>query len=477
MDTIKHKRGTAANLTTANPVLAAGELCFETDTGRFKFGNGATAWDSLNYAPNTITTATLTTTGDVGIGISSPSGRLHVRGAGSTSATTALNVTNLAGTSVLLARNDGNVGIGNATPGSRLVVKGVGTGTGAAALNVTNSADTSLLFVRNDGNVGIGNSAPGSRLVVKGAGSTSATSSLDVTNLANSSLLFVQNDGKVGVGTNTPAQKLDVTGVIAATQTVIGTDNILDATATHGSVIGGLASKASLYGEIAHSAGAFSSVAGTAQHRVLVARGITLSGSFTVTIASPAVFTKTGHSLSVGDTVKLSTTGALPTGLNTTTTYYVISAGLTGNDFQLSTTRGGTAINTSGTQSGTHTLIPTTSLTLNGALGTQTPALMVIPERSTWAYNIKMSAYNSQDNQGAAWEFRGGLRRNLTTTIELETTQGFQYLENSFAASGQLSIDADALTNSLDIRVAGILNKAVRWAAVIDIIQVSYGTP
>lgn len=45
----KARRGTAAALTTANEVLLAGELCFETDTGKFKIGDGSTAWTSLAY--------------------------------------------------------------------------------------------------------------------------------------------------------------------------------------------------------------------------------------------------------------------------------------------------------------------------------------------------------------------------------------------------------------------------------------------
>jgi hypothetical protein len=79
-------------------------------------------------------------------------------------------------------------------------------------------------------------------------------------------------------------------------------------------------------------------------------------GTFTVTIASPAVFTKTAHGLTAGDKLIFSTTGALPTGLTAGTTYYVISAGLTSNDFEVSTTEGGSAVNTSGTQSGTHSI-------------------------------------------------------------------------------------------------------------------------
>lgn len=41
------RRGTAAQWTAANPILAAGEFGLETDTGRIKIGDGSTAWNSL----------------------------------------------------------------------------------------------------------------------------------------------------------------------------------------------------------------------------------------------------------------------------------------------------------------------------------------------------------------------------------------------------------------------------------------------
>lgn len=41
----------------------------------------------------------------------------------------------------------------------------------------------------------------------------------------------------------------------------------------------------------------------------------------TITIATPGVGTYVGHGMVNGDTVKIETTGALPTGLNTTTHY------------------------------------------------------------------------------------------------------------------------------------------------------------
>lgn len=74
----------------------------------------------------------------------------------------------------------------------------------------------------------------------------------------------------------------------------------------------------------------------------------------TGTIASPGVFTLNSHRLSVGDRVIFETSGALPTGLTAETFYYVINEGLSDHTFRLSATRDASAINTSGSQSGTH---------------------------------------------------------------------------------------------------------------------------
>lgn len=48
-DLIQFRRGTAAQWTTANPVLAEGEMGFETDTFKLKIGDGAAAWSALTY--------------------------------------------------------------------------------------------------------------------------------------------------------------------------------------------------------------------------------------------------------------------------------------------------------------------------------------------------------------------------------------------------------------------------------------------
>ena len=52
---IKLRRDTAANWTSTNPVLAAGEAGFESDTNKLKIGNGTSAWASLPYTGADVT--------------------------------------------------------------------------------------------------------------------------------------------------------------------------------------------------------------------------------------------------------------------------------------------------------------------------------------------------------------------------------------------------------------------------------------
>jgi hypothetical protein len=49
---MQQRRGTAAQWTAANPILAAGEIGFETDTSKFKMGNGSSTWSALTYFAN-----------------------------------------------------------------------------------------------------------------------------------------------------------------------------------------------------------------------------------------------------------------------------------------------------------------------------------------------------------------------------------------------------------------------------------------
>ncbi len=62
---IQLRRDTAADWTSNNPTLAAGEFGWESDSNRFKIGTGSAAWNSLDYAD------TLKTLGDISVNGSS----------------------------------------------------------------------------------------------------------------------------------------------------------------------------------------------------------------------------------------------------------------------------------------------------------------------------------------------------------------------------------------------------------------------
>lgn len=95
------------------------------------------------------------------------------------------------------------------------------------------------------------------------------------------------------------------------------------------------------------------------------------TGTVTMTIATPCVVTWTGHGLTSGQRVQFTTTGALPTGISASTTYWVTV--IDANTFNLSTSlanaQSATFVATSGTQSGVHTAVNTSiTLTLNNAI-------------------------------------------------------------------------------------------------------------
>ena len=84
-----------------------------------------------------------------------------------------------------------------------------------------------------------------------------------------------------------------------------------------------------------------------------------------ISIASPAVVGSSTrwinggsnrHGFIAGTPVAFLTTGSLPTGVSAGTVYYVLATGLTDTTFRISTSPGGSAVNTSGSQSGVHSL-------------------------------------------------------------------------------------------------------------------------
>ena len=91
---IQIRRGTAAQWTSTNPTLASGEQGFETDTGKFKIGNGSTAWTSLAYAAGTGTVTSITAGTGLSGGAITTSGTIAIDTATTADLTTAQTLTN-----------------------------------------------------------------------------------------------------------------------------------------------------------------------------------------------------------------------------------------------------------------------------------------------------------------------------------------------------------------------------------------------
>jgi len=72
---IRLRAGTASDWTLKNPTLADREFGFESDTGRFKLGNGTNQWSNLTYfdniKPNNNKTYTVGTLPSVGVWLGS----------------------------------------------------------------------------------------------------------------------------------------------------------------------------------------------------------------------------------------------------------------------------------------------------------------------------------------------------------------------------------------------------------------------
>ena len=117
----------------------------------------------------------------------------------------------------------------------------------------------------------------------------------------------------------------------------------------------------------------------------------------TISVATPAVITQTAHNYLVGDAIKFSTTGALPTGLTANTIYYVTNPLV--NTFNVSTSYNnavaGTKINTTGTQSGVHTVLKQAgtsfTITLNSDVAKYDRSLVVEIQ------SIQLTGYSSDD--------------------------------------------------------------------------------
>ena len=242
--------------------------------------------DTLSYywigdAYNDTTMVVQPNAGNVGIGTTSPSTKLHISAASSNSQLTLertgsatgkwsihtntdnLFFNNSAGSNRLVILNSGSVGIGTSTPTERLHVKTSGvevakyetTATADLAIELANSQGSmffglgggeqfgigttsdlngtgNLFIIEQGGDVGIGTTSPGAKLEINDAiapkmrfGRSSSyywdightASDFQIQSATGGTIMHLNYDGNVGVGTTSPSEKLQVNGAVRAT--------------------------------------------------------------------------------------------------------------------------------------------------------------------------------------------------------------------------------------------------------------------
>jgi trimeric autotransporter adhesin len=252
-----------ANVNGDKSFVAVGNMKFET-------------WDGSAYGER----LRITAAGNVGIGTTSPLQKLHLKDGtdvnlqvGAVSGELQLKSTNDADSAyipmILRASEfnilNGNVGIGTTTPTSRLQVKGPGTTSATTAFRVENANASGSMVVLDNGNVGIGTTNPVKDLQI-GAGSFSyvsqrgigiaatqtpgisirdtdnnvewdvevGSSSAKMGMQSNHPLFLITNNttnatitaaGNVGIGTTTPFSRLTTLGALSATTSQISIVN------------------------------------------------------------------------------------------------------------------------------------------------------------------------------------------------------------------------------------------------------------
>jgi hypothetical protein len=165
----------------------------------------------------------------VGIGETTPTARLHVKGSGNDATTTALLVQNSDATELLKVTDDGVLGLGdtgaqgqiNLRRSSDGVVIGTIQGTSNGLYLTNQDGSNHILFgTTSTRGVSVGGgttSTMGARFGIKGTGTTSATTALLVQNSAGTDLLKIEDGGNIRLGGNVYASQYIFNGSATAT--------------------------------------------------------------------------------------------------------------------------------------------------------------------------------------------------------------------------------------------------------------------
>jgi hypothetical protein len=192
-------------------------------------------------------------------------------------------------------------------------------------------------------------------------------------------------------------------------------------------------------------------------HGILLNR---TAATVTISIANPAVITDTAHAISIGTEFTLQTTGSLPTGVSTNTNYYVLAAGLDPNDFEFSATQNGSPIVTTGTQSGTQTLVyysgTDSTISDNNILNETLDGinadgqLRVNVSNNKFESNAHIFTIKDTDSRMNGWQFNDNYFYNNTLFGTLTSTSTAAIFGN-YNGNGYFGIGTFTPTNPLTV--------------------------